>query len=186
MLLFFTHSVSCFQLPLSLLCLIRRDRREESVFSLHWTTLSLRWKTRWHTQTHTYHHHHAVELSYPLPLFLCSLYNFDLFPPWILLLFLLLTFSFLCECVITFVFGTSFLYLLTNILRFYPLNSFLLHYCCFISLAFYFSLVLCCLNHKSSLLLVQISEWQVLQHLFHVSSVRTVDLAVTLDLSLKP
>lgn len=104
MLLFFTHSVSCFQLPLSLLCLIRRDRREESVFSLHWTTLSLRWKTRWHTQTHTYHHHHAVELSYPLPLFLCSLYNFDLFPPWILLLFLLLTFSFLCECVITFVF----------------------------------------------------------------------------------
>lgn len=148
MLLFFTHSVSCFQLPLSLLCLIRRDRREESVFSLHWTTLSLRWKTRWHTQTHTYHHHHAVELSYPLPLFLCSLYNFDLFPPWILLLFLLLTFSFLCECVITFVFWHFLsLFVLTNILRFYPLNSFLLHYCCFL----FFTLLLfsCVMLSKS-------------------------------------
>ncbi len=155
------HFISSLLLFLLLLCLPHHFshclfNKEESVeesastpSSLHWTTVSLRQETCWHTRTHTHHHFILWDyIGYPLPSFLfyavCIILTFS---PWILLLLLLLTFSFLCTHVIRFVFWHFLaVFVLTNHFSFSPLNSFLVlywHFLSFCSFIFLLSPVLC-------------------------------------------
>ncbi len=117
------HLISPSQFPLSCLsvsplphpfslCLFNKEGLvEESAStpsSLHWATVSLRQETCWHTQAliHTITSYCGTSLVAHCLLFFLffAVYIILTFSPWILLLFLLLTFSFLCEHVIGFVF----------------------------------------------------------------------------------
>lgn len=137
--LFSCFSVSPLPHPFSF-CLFNKEVSvEESAStpsSLHWATASLRQETRWHTHTLR-----RTITSYcgtsPVAFFsflFTAVYIILTFFACILLLFLPLTFSFLCERVIGFVsWHFLALFVLTKPFRFYLLNSFPLLYWCILS-----------------------------------------------------
>lgn len=109
-------------------CLIRRDWwRRRPLRPPHFTEPQSinAGNTLTHTRTHTHHFILWDFIGYPLPYSLFfAVYIILTFSPWILLLFLLLTFSFLCEHVIAFVFEHFLvLFVLTSLFSFYLLNS---------------------------------------------------------------